>query len=98
MQLAMTVVEFDAHRQLLPNHERDQLCAWLRNLGVDWANARAMCVVQRGERYELHLTEFVPDPDTGNARWIDLALNECVTRPRVVQLGDERGWPDIHPE
>lgn len=72
-----------------------EMTEWLRELGVKPEDiAIRAALVQNGNRYELHMTEFVRN-EAGN-KYLDLAAGEPVTAPRIVEVA-EGSWPSWLP-
>ena len=88
--MVMTVLEFDTRH--MSTEDIRNVADWLTALGVVPKHVRTFGVVVRAaSSYELHLSQFVLN-EQGKKR-IDLARNEVVTTPLVVDLGPTRCWP-----
>jgi hypothetical protein len=70
----------------------EEMQEWVKQLGVDPSDVRPVILIDMGEQsYRLHLSKFVRN---GNGkRRLDLALNEVVTEPLIVDLGQSPCWP-----
>jgi len=69
----------------------NEMTDWLRSLGIDPTNiALLAAVVQSGDRYELHLTEYLRDEQ--GQRFLDLAADQLAARPVVVPV-EKDSWP-----
>lgn len=77
---------------LAPNPLRDTV-EWVRSLGLvpdDLAAIFAIVRTPQG-RWELHVTEHLRN-EAGH-KYIDQAKQDIVSRPVVIDLGDEPSWP-----
>ena len=71
---------------------QDELVEWVRSLGLVPEHFRVCGVILQGKTsYELHLSELIRD-EHGNSI-VDHAINDVVSKPRVVDLGQQRTWP-----
>jgi hypothetical protein len=62
-------------------------------LGVDPARVRnKLVIMQDDDGYHLHLSVKTPGP-SGKGDLLDLATNDVVSTPLVIDLGHERNWP-----
>lgn len=71
---------------------RESLVEWVRSLGVNPDDIRPVAVVRDGEHgYELHLSLYVRD-ENGKLT-VDVAADNVVSEPMVIELGTEQFWP-----
>jgi len=85
-----TVAVFDA-RYLRPDR-REELVEWIQSLDIRPADVLERGVILQGEnQYELHLTKYIRN-ERGSIQ-LDLARDEAVTEPLVVELGASPTWP-----
>lgn len=75
----------------------DQLQAWItfvRAFGVDPKQVRdRLVIMQDNGGYHLHLSLKTPHA-SGKGDLLDLATNDVVSTPLVIDLGRERTWPE----
>jgi hypothetical protein len=76
------------------DEDRERLNAWLASVGGNPKTTVAFAVIANGDGWDLHVTEKVQGEHGGDI--LDLALNDVVTRPRIIPLGAEKTWPDIN--
>jgi hypothetical protein len=70
----------------------EEVCQWVRSLGVEPANVRPVFYIMIGDNgYELHLSEYVRDEQ--GSQIIDHAFNYTVSKPLIIDLGQSETWP-----
>jgi hypothetical protein len=75
--------------------ERKATMSWIRSLGHEPNDLRAtFALVDNHGEWELHLSHFTAHPD-GESRWLDVAHQDLVSWPVVVQLGSSPYLPDF---
>lgn len=71
-----------------------QWVEFVAGLGADPKRVRPELVIfQDDDGYHLHLSVKTPGP-SGKGDWLDLARQEVVSTPLVIDLGHERNWPE----
>ncbi len=67
---------------------------YVRSLGVDPNRVRpALVIMQDDNGYHLHLSHKTPAYECGGDL-LDLATNDVVSTPLVIDLGREKTWPE----
>jgi hypothetical protein len=70
----------------------EQLCEWVRSLGVEPNDLRSAGAIFMGKKsYELHLSQVVRGDDGKVV--VNHAEDDVVSTPLVVDLGTEKSWP-----
>lgn len=71
---------------------RQELCDWIRSLGVRPEDIRPSLLIEHGDTsYVLHLSRFVRNDD--GRMVLDRAANDVQSEPLVIDLGTAKSWP-----